>query len=72
MAVKPMSGESHLSIIQTTSSLTCHFDATQQTREEGTVAVHSLLAITVNKVQNSEVVEENSLILPCPFDNDAL
>lgn len=66
MAVKPVSGDSQLSIIQDTPSLTAHLYATNQTRQACT-AVRKLLAVWMNAGLNQQSWKENGMIVLCPL-----
>lgn len=71
MAIKTMSGDSHLSIIQCTSSQRVHLDATCPQREIP-MAVHRFSG-NENVVQTqNEVTKEDCIVSPYPFDNDTL
>lgn len=66
MAVKPVSGDSQLSIIQDTPSLTAHLYATNQTRQ-ASMAVRKLLAVWMNAGLNQQNWKENGMIELCPL-----
>lgn len=66
MAVKPVSGDSQLSIIQDTPSLTAHLYATNQTRQ-ASMAVRKLLAVWMNAGLNQQSWKGNGMIVLCPL-----
>lgn len=73
MAVKPMSGDSHLSIIQyTTPSLTVHLDATRQRERLLWQSAGSLFSKEDVVQTQNKGMKENCFVSPCAFDNDAL
>lgn len=64
MAVKPVSGDSQLSIIQNTPSLTGHLYSTNQTRQ---VSMHELLAARINALQNKQGWKEKLHVCTVSF-----
>lgn len=69
MAVKPVSGDSQLSIIQNTPSLTVHLYSTNQTRQ---VSMHELLTVRINALQNKQSWKEKLHDCTVSFRNDFL